>query len=79
MNQPIQRRTLLRAAAASAVLGPIGATGVRAQSAWPSRPPLSGWMTTERLLATRRTLTSQDIALRMAPAPQAGHEALPCA
>jgi tripartite-type tricarboxylate transporter receptor subunit TctC len=38
MNQPIQRRTLLRAAAASAVLGPIGATGLRAQSAWPSRP-----------------------------------------
>ncbi len=35
MEQQFNRRVLLRAAAASAVLGPVG---VRAQSAWPARP-----------------------------------------
>nr|MCU0941510.1 tripartite tricarboxylate transporter substrate-binding protein [Hydrogenophaga sp.] len=35
MDQSINRRALLRAAAAGAVLAPLG---VRAQSAWPARP-----------------------------------------
>jgi tripartite-type tricarboxylate transporter receptor subunit TctC len=35
MEQQFNRRVLLRAAATSAVLGPVG---VRAQSAWPARP-----------------------------------------